>query len=648
MPRLGLLLRLRFLLPFLALFVILYSATLISEGGYGGLVVYDYAVWLAVFFVCLGAYLDLMVLRWRHEYSSTLLLSICGAIVIVLGRVLSLIFNQLALSPYKVIPLFGSPYTQEGFAVSLACSVFGSILTGGALMLHSILNKPLIISRKPLYELAVWRAVKEFNAKFWSHRWLYLVAAFLLGFAFRFGPEILWWPWLIGWDTVEYAAHLMDFMEKLNPFTSYHWMGSMRNCPPLLNILLYLPASAIGAWNTFKLYPSVAYGFLALSSALLANRVFRLDNFKSFFVSVVTTLFIINLRISWDYQRQLLGSIFMLLSIAILDSHSRLSTKAAILSSLLLVCCALSHEVTAFFSIALSVVLIFRSVRRRILAGAIAGTIGLASSVALEAWYWRGLYTPNIYFTVAPIGVVSYSLSAASEVIGYLVAGFGLTLPFAILAIIDKSSNTAFSKTGLVSLVAAGISPLLAPYTSVTTWYRFLAGSAPLVSSLAGSWIAKHVNDKRFHIFFVLLLLVVAIPYAYGFSDTSQYVSALREFPQGLVPSPTNERLLSDLKSLSKWFEEQNLRSTIIAAPEVAKWIHLAIRNPTPSDLIWAWQTPISSYSIKQLLRNLNLDKAYVVCSFNLEELEGIRIHKLREGIFQVYMVEAVEDLREH
>lgn len=644
MPRLELLFRLRPLLPFLAFFTLIYSAMLVGRGGYESLVRYDYAVWLTVFLVCLGAYLDVKLFGKRFGYVSTVLLSVCGALITVIGRVLSLIFNQAIYSPHKIIPLFGSPYTQESFITSITCSVLGSLLTCEALTLHSILNRPLTLFRKPLHALVIWGALRRFYASFWSHKWLYLLAAFLFGFAFRFGPELLWWPWLIGWDTVEYAAHLMDFMERFNPFVSYHWMGSMRNCPPLLNILLSLPAPAIGAWNTFKLYPAVAYGFLALSSALLAKRVFRLNNFGSFLASIVTALLIINLRISWDYHRQLLGSIFMLLSVATLDSCSKPNVKAAAASGVLLICCALSHEVTALFSVALSLVLIIKSIKIRSPEGITAGLAGLVASIFLETWYWGNFYTPNVYFGVAPIGIVSYSPSVTPEVIGYLVAGFGLILPFALLSLLDRSQSTAFSKAGLFSLIVAGISPFVAPYTSAATWYRFLAGAAPLASTLAGAWIMKSISDRRFHLFFLLLLFMLAFPYAYAVEDTSRFTSALKEFPPGLIPSPMSRSSLSDLESLLEWFEVQGIKSTIIAEPGVARWIHLAIRNPTPNDLLWMWQSSISSFSIKQILEGLGVDRVYVVCSFDLKEMEGLEIHKLREGIFRVYMVKIMEE----
>lgn len=642
-----LLLRLRPIVPLVAVALLLHSATPVAEGGFEKLVVYDYVLWLTTVLVCLSVYLDVRLLGERFSYASTLLLGALGAAGVVLGRAASLILNQAACSPLKLIPLFGSSYSRESFAISLALSLCGSALAGIALLIHSIAGRAIVIFDGPPMTRAA-RAFTGLLAETWRRACdrFYLLLAFLFGFAFRFLPELGWWPWLIGWDTVEYAAHLMDFLEKLDPFASYYWMGVMRNVPPLLNVLLLLPAAAIGAWNTFKLYPSVAYGLLTLSSALVATRVFNLSKSRALLASATTALFIINLRTSWDYQRQLLGSIFMLLSIAVLDSRGQLDTKRVAVSAALLACSALSHEVTAFFSIAVLTVLALKLLKAKNLGGLVVTTLTLMASVGLETWYWQSVHASSAYFGAALIGVVSHDPSVASDVIGYLMAGFGLVLPLAILALLDESSSTTFSKVGLLSLMAAGLSPLIAPYTSVVVWYRFLAGAAPIASTLAGAWIGRHVKDVRFHAIFVLLLLVLALPYAYAYQGTARFVSALKEFPSGLAPSPAGVRTLNDLKSLSDWFREQGVKSTIIAEPQAAKWIHLAIRNPAPGDLvhIWVERASIDARLIKQVLEELGVDRAYVVCMVYLKGSDDLEVYELRGGIYRVYMVEVVEE----
>jgi len=84
MLRIETFLRLRFLLPAVALAVVLSSVRILLESGFKNWVAYDYSIWLAVLLVCLGVYLDLRLLAWRFSYFSTLLLGLCGAVMKVL------------------------------------------------------------------------------------------------------------------------------------------------------------------------------------------------------------------------------------------------------------------------------------------------------------------------------------------------------------------------------------------------------------------------------------------------------------------------------------------------------------------------------------------------------------------------------------
>lgn len=645
------LIRVRFVFALTALAVSVSMVNLALKSGfqwglvYGGFqwwVVCDYMAWLATLLACFAAYLDLKVFWKNSSYASTILLSLAGFTLIFFGRLASLCLNASASLPEYVGPLFGSYYTREGFFCAAACLVSGSTITSIALLLHTVLGRPVVFQQaETLAELFKKQQIRL--SKTWDDLWsspsLYLAVAFLIGFIHRLIPEILWWPWLIGWDTVEYVAHLMDFSSSLNPFMSYYWMGVMRNCPPLLNIIL-LPVSAImGAWNTLKIYPPVAYGMLSLSSALLARKTLRLDRLGSFFTSMITTFYVLNLRISEEYQRQLLGSVFMMLTLTVMDSWRKLDTRKALSIALLTVCSALSHEVTALFSAAVSLVLTLRSIRDRDYRGLVAGLIGLTASVVLEAWYWKRPYTSSAIFGVVPAGLVSYSEDASPMVLSYLLAGYGLTLPFAIAALLQPNGRTTYTKTGLVTLMLAGISPMLAPYTSAATWYRFLIGAAPIVSTLAAAGVYRMSRDKRLHVAYLLLIMIPGLAFTYNIGLLSRFAGALREFTSGFAATPSGSEELNDLKQLAEWLGSRNLNGTIVVSSSVASWVHIGVRNPTPSRLMQV--SSVTSGTLQILLEKAQAEKLYAVTTQNLTgDSQMLRVEKLRDGAYKVYLVE--------
>ncbi|MEM2377668.1 MAG: hypothetical protein QXV05_04020, partial [Candidatus Korarchaeum sp.] len=83
------------------------------------------------------------------------------------------------------------------------------------------------------------------------------LTVFLIAFSARFLPELLSWPWLIGWDTPEYVANLRDFVARPNPIDRTIWYGGYRPLPPLLNVILYPLTFIIDPWYIYKLFPPI-------------------------------------------------------------------------------------------------------------------------------------------------------------------------------------------------------------------------------------------------------------------------------------------------------------------------------------------------------------------------------------------------------
>jgi len=631
--------RARFLLPASALLALFLVARSADGGSLAMRVAYDYGVWYSTIVVTVGVLLDLRALGWTYSYCSTLLLSLLSALAVVIGRVSSLAINCTLYLPYDVMPLFGSRYTSESFLISLALASVGVSLSLVSLSIHSALGRPLVFREGRPANAVIASAWNRLRAAF-SITNLYLPTSFLLGFILRFIPEVIWWPWHIGWDTVEYVAHLEDFMVRLNPLASYYWMGGLRNIPPMLNLIALVPAYAFGAWAVFKVYPAVAYGLLCLSSALLARRVFRVSGWGAFLTSAITALYVLNLRISWDYQRQLLGSVFMLLSLAVLDGPGRWGARRAVAAATLLVCSALSHEVTGFFAAIASLAFLLKSALDKEPRGALTGSIALAASVALELWYWGVPFMEVPGVGTLPAGLVSYFDVDASEVISYLFAGFGAVLPLALLSLLERDSRCTYCGIALASLFLAGLSPLLAPYTSVAVWYRFMIGAAPIASTLAGAWVAKSSAGWRFQLAYITLLMVLAFPFAYTVFGATKYAYSMREFPLlGLTPLPNDQKYLEDLAEVAEVVKSLDPGIAVVAPDWVARWVHLSKRNPSPSELVWVW--PRLNSTIDSVVRELELGKAYLITLLQLKNSTDLAVVEVWSGkVLYLYYVE--------
>jgi hypothetical protein len=480
--------------------------------------------------------------------------------------------------------LIGSVYTLEGFKWSLLV-LAGSFIVALTNVLHAVLGGVIFV--KPRLRLidayTGLTAIAQYVAGVFEKRVVLVVlVVWLVAFAYRFIPELHYRPWLIGWDTPKYAAHLMDYVEKLNPFTSYYWMGALRNTPPLLVLLLSPFTLIAGAWTIFKVYPSVAYGLLAALSSLIAVRVYKRSWRVGLLAGLLTTLYILNLRIPWDYQRQLLGSVVMLATILLLEEWGVVrGFKQSITALVMLTACGLSHEVTGLAGFTLSLVLMYRGLRKGSKHSVFSGLVGAVVNAFLEAWYWRKPYS-----FVEAVGVLPPGLTMSfeySQVVSYLVAGYGVTLPLVLIAL-AKHGKPYIASTVTV-LLLAGLSSLIAPYSSAAAWYRFLIGAAPLASTLSIIGLADPLRNKWITLLYLVIASLPGLAFTYGYNRSFDYTRALREFPSTLTPAPVDGKLLETLS----FFKNNGFtgNKVIVAHPDYARYVHLAIRNPDPARLIW-------------------------------------------------------------
>lgn len=603
----------------------------------------DYLLWLISISASLGVFLDFRKFYRGAAIASTLILDAASLTLIAVGRLGSLAATMIQMR-FLVPPVGGGITSATSWGLA-SLVIPGAFIGFVAVALHSVAGRPLAAAEAPTWA-EVLDALKRWPpaiAGFLEEH--YLLTAFAIGFTLRLIPELLWWPWPIGWDTVEYMAHLEDFLTSLDPFKAYYWMGGMRDIPPLLDLLLALPARAAGVWLTFKFYPPIAFGALVTSSAYLARSALGLSRRYALIAAAASSLYILDLRISWDYQRQLLGSVLMLVAIAYLESRGGKGLRNAALSSALLVLMAMAHEAVAFVAFVLALVLLAKALSWRAAEEAASYAVALVAVTTLLLWYWRGFYTPNPYVGAAPPGIVAYSNYplTAGAVISYLAAGFGLTLPLAYVAL-AKPGKT-YLKAALAALLIAGVSPLIAPYTSVTVWYRFLIGAAPLVMPLAVAGLAS-LGDARFTAAYLLLVAMLGLPYILQPIYLSKYVSSLTEFPPGFEPNPMTINYLQGLYNLTSSIPELSPGTPVIAQDYVARWVHLAMRNPEPWTLVWYDAEPTVGDAC-ELMAKLNVSSVYIITTSAANSTSWqntcngttVDVSLIKDGLFKIYEV---------
>jgi len=587
--------------------------------------------------------------------ASTLTFNVIAFILLCIGRLSITVltfFRSSFLGPIVGMVIF---HPQDAWIYGLF--IAGVFLGVETIVVHSLLGKPILLTSSLPYS--------QYLEKDWTFLLrLYRFAlsrppltGFIFGFVARLLPEIYWWPWHIGWDTVEYLAHLRDFINDLDLLQPYYWMGGLRNIPPLMDVLLTPFTTVVDDWVLMKLYSPVCYGLLIAAITYMSSKTLEIRGKYLLALIVASTFFILNLRISWDYHRQLLGSVLMVLAVSSMEMNIySTSIRRQSLPISLLILSSMSHEVTAYLSAMLSIsAVVYSLFRGRSYSKALTYSVSTIISVALLIFYAKGVAWKSSFFGALPAGLTSYGIESTAECIAYLVAGFGPVIP---LALIGVHRTGIWHKLALLFLLIAGVSPLIAPRTAVATWYRFMIGMGPLITPLAIKG-AETLGTRSLILYLLFLVTPGFFFYTPEAGHASILVSAIREFPSALTPSPTVRAALEDLNNLTTVIKDLDPETTIVSEASWARWIHLSLRNPTPERLVWVWRE-ITLRDIVYYMNTTKQTSIYMVTwrgkqtlvkeaeNLNNQDyklVDSLKIELVRDGIYKIYKVSLVNTL---
>ena len=163
----------------------------------------------------------------------------------------------------------------------------------------------------------------------------------------RMLPEILSWPYPLGYDTVAYYLPKMVIRFGLR----------VSDIPELLRFdrgLLYLLASLMATFfgdcfMALKFLGPLLYGLLSLILYVYVEHGLRMGWKKAFTASMLFSLSLLSLRVSWDLYRNMLGLIFALTTLTLVERRSWLATPTALVT-------VLSHELSSAMLMAMLIV----------------------------------------------------------------------------------------------------------------------------------------------------------------------------------------------------------------------------------------------------------------------------------------------------
>lgn len=172
-----------------------------------------------------------------------------------------------------------------------------------------------------------------------------VLLCFFLGFLVRLVPEVLSWPYPIGFDTVEWAARLKEGV------VWYHW-SQVFSRGWLLYALLFPFYGLVGGdpFVFMKLVAPVLYGLNVAGIYYFAKKALKWKVKRSLIAAFFFSFQLAALRISWDFYRNALGMAFLLFALPWIRSVE--TRRGFIVFSLLSLFVVFSHELASVVMIA--------------------------------------------------------------------------------------------------------------------------------------------------------------------------------------------------------------------------------------------------------------------------------------------------------
>src|SRR2546427_1715713 len=413
----------------------------------------------------------------------------------------------------------------------------------------------LSFGREKIGRIAEWLARTVSSYKF-------ALAAFLVPVFIRSIPEILVGPYPIGWDTIAfYVPNTLDWAAGKVGFVQILGTAPMMY---VLSVPVYWVSRVNPVW-IFKIMGPILYGSMIWALFRFLRTGLKWANQRALGGALLTSLYFVTLRISWDLYRNMLGLTFILLSLPLLEDW-KTPRKAALLS-LLVVLAVASDQLTGVIALVLvgaRAVISLTKEQRRDFTGML--KIALPGGVLFLSIAYSGLIVPGIGLVRAQTSLPT--LSSLGSSLGFLGYAYVALTPLILLGL-RKISNSAVKIWTIFCLAIVGLAllPFFGPNVQSYRWSLLLdiplciyaAAGLSRLTTLGRPSIRWVGGARRFlPIFSTILVISAALYIALPAQQAMVYYTA---FPGLLPTSMTQDTIpMSDLGNLKALLDSAALR----------------------------------------------------------------------------------------
>src|SRR5918993_616929 len=151
-----------------------------------------------------------------------------------------------------------------------------------------------------------------------------IILVFLAGIVIRALPEVVAYPYPIGYDVINYYIPVITNLEEHWPVISGHL--------PVYTLMLHSLHLATGLSPHLLVSSSgvILYGLFAVSLFLTSSRLLRLSNIYSTYLALFVILQLPVLRTSWDLHKDIFALTLLLTSVSLIPLRAKIGNRSII------------------------------------------------------------------------------------------------------------------------------------------------------------------------------------------------------------------------------------------------------------------------------------------------------------------------------
>ena len=415
------------------------------------------------------------------------------------------------------------------------------------------------------------------------NKYSYLIV-FSVALVLRLIPEILAYPYPIGYDVINY------YLPILQNFDDYS--ATISNQFPLYISLLHTISSTMNVDPRIVITSAVVllYGLFSLVILSIANKLLHLDNPQSVFLSIFVIFQFSVLRTSWDLHKDLFAITLAFLCLYYIEKSQNYRKMLAVIIPLGILIVLADRMIGFLFSISLIISSIMR--RDRIL-----GSIAIFIIIVFG------------FFLITNFDPISTNLQLAGNkykineiynpvnlIVLFLVMN-AILLPAGVVGLLEsKSTMNIFKIPFFISLVAS-FSWIVFPNTSAFLPDRWITIFSIFLSLFSGYGFVLliekgyfAISNKKLNNYLVILIPFIFLGSAFAMSPNNSYLNIYGIFHPYIsqygpltmqynsISLPESGSLLSAIEWINNHTQEG---SVIMGSKHLRGWMELELKGRT-------------------------------------------------------------------